>query len=124
MKFLKPALSILFCCWLLVGCESLGIRDPFLYDQVPPDVKAEPRLVALPPPVSQTTPWPRLGDVPFKPHDFSTKPVYDHYMSELEFDRAESQTARTQLESESPALPADAALPQGALLAPPQLPKE
>ena len=128
MKFpvFTPFILVMLSVLALAGCDSLGLRDPFLADQVPPEVKAEPRLVATPSAPVSTQTWPRLGDVPFKPKDFSPQPVYEHYMNELEYNRAESEAARKQVEAASP-LPPDAA-PQnpatsGPLLMPPQLPQ-
>ncbi|MGB9153090.1 MAG: hypothetical protein WCD70_08400 [Alphaproteobacteria bacterium] len=130
MKFLilTPSILVLSCALMLMGCDSVKLRNPFLDDQVPPEAKAEPRLVTTPPPPSPTDAktWPRLVDVPFKPKDFSPQPAYTHYMDELEYDRAESETAKKQVVDESPALP-DAAPPNvvstGPRLMPPQLPQ-
>ena len=108
MKFPVFTLSILAlsCALILAGCDSLELRNPFLPDQVPPEAKAEPRLVETPSPSdNQPQTWPRLGDVPFKPKDFSPKPAYDHYMDELEYDRAESEAAKKRVGDESPTLP-------------------
>ena len=107
----------------MAGCETLGVRDVTLPDQVPAAVKAEPMLVEKAPPAAADQPWPRLGDVPFKPKDFSPKPVYDHYMNEMEFHRAEAQAAQRKAIAEDPTLPADENVPQGALLLPPQMPQ-
>ncbi len=62
------------------------------------------------PPVDNDATWPLLADVPFKPSDFSPKPVYDHYMNELEYHRAEGETAKEKAEANDPSVPDDAAL--------------
>jgi hypothetical protein len=125
-KFFTSSIVFLSCTLVLAGCDSLGLHNPFATDQVPDEVKAEPRLVTTPPPVTPKDGWRRLGDVPVKPRDFSPKPTYDHYMDELEYHRAQSEAVKKQVEDESPALP-DAApqnsAPQGATLSPPQLPQ-
>jgi hypothetical protein len=142
MKFLifTPPIVFVSCALILAGCDSLGLRDPLRSDQVPDAVKAEPRLVATPPdaPSAMSSPavWPRLGDVPFKPKDFSPKPAYTHYMDELEYHRAEAEAAKKKVEDESPVPPdaesPDVASPTGVLpkaasqdefLVPPQLPQ-
>ena len=125
MKFLLFASSILFTSSLfLVGCDSLGLPDVTRHDEVPAQVKAQPRLVESPPPEMENAPWPRLGDVPFMPHDFSPKPVYGHYMNELEYDRAVAEDARDKLEQENAHTPDASSGVQTAPLAPPHMPAE
>jgi hypothetical protein len=122
MKINLIASSILLTtCILLAGCGSLGLPDLSRVDNVPPEVKAEPRLVETAPPLTGNETWPRLGDVPFKPEDFSPKPVYDHYMNELEYDRAVGDDAKDKLEQQSPV--PDAAAPVTEVTSHP-LPKE
>jgi hypothetical protein len=119
MKFRSLASSILLmAAFLLAGCDSLGLPDVTRHDEVPADVKAAPRLVESPPADVDSEAWPRLGDVPFKPHDFSPQPVYGHYMNELEYDRAVAADAKEKAGEEAPA--SDMSAP----LAAPQLPKE
>jgi len=89
-------------CVLLMGCDSLGLPNLTHHDEVPAEAKAVPRLVEVPPATTQDMAWPRLGDVPFKPKDFSTKPVYEHYIDELEFHRAEAEEAKKQAEEHTP----------------------
>jgi hypothetical protein len=102
MKFFSPASPILLAsCILLSGCGSLGLPDFTRHDEVPLEAKAGPRLVETPPPLTGNEAWPRLGDVPFKPETFSPKPVYDHYMNELEYDRAVGADAKGKLEGQS-----------------------
>ena len=106
MKFAPFALSIALVCaaLFLSGCEMGVIPDITRYDYVPPEVKAQPRLVETPPPLSPDQAWPRLGDVPFKPKDFSPKPVYLHYMDELDFERVEAQDAKKKAEEAAPGI--------------------
>jgi hypothetical protein len=105
----------------LVACESLGIRNLLADDQVPQAVKDEPRVVVSPPAAEEKPQWPRLGDVPSKPKDFSPKPVYDHYMDELAYDRDDAQATKKEIESETNATEqTPAAIPP----APPQFPQK
>jgi len=122
MKIFPFASSIVFIlCFLLAACDSIHVPDVTGHDEVPPAVKAEPRLVEQPPPLTGNEPWPRLGDVPFKPKDFSTQPVYNHYMNELEYDRGEADAAKQKVRDESSA---SGTTSPGPFLVPPQLPKE
>lgn len=114
MKFLilTPPIACIICLCLiaaLTGCDSLDLRNPFLPDQVPPEVRAEPRLVGTPDSMPVTNTYPRLADVPFKPKDFSPPPVYTHYMDQLEYERAEGDVEKAHVEAESPASPEDTA---------------
>jgi len=116
MKFFCRASSIArLTALFLSACDSLGIRDILAPDQVPQMAKDEPRIVAAPPPVAPETPWPRLGDVPFKPNDFSTKPVYDHYMDELTDDRIGAEADKKEVDQAPVFSPVNG-------LTPPQLP--
>jgi len=119
---------------LLVGCDSLGMRNYLAADQVPQSAKDQPRLVESPPTPTGNEAWPQLGDVPSKPNDFSPKPVYDHYMDELAYDRGEAQSQKKEIENEdvvngmasssqssTPQMPsATQNTPQGNTLVPPQ----
>ncbi|MDR3425165.1 MAG: hypothetical protein P4M13_08895 [Alphaproteobacteria bacterium] len=100
----------MLCLFLVTGCDTLGLPDLTRHDEVPSAVKAEPRLVETPPPVTEESPWPRLGDVPFKPKDFSPTPVYNHYMSQLEYDRAEAAAAKKKALADDPEV--DSVAPQ------------
>ena len=111
--------------FLLAGCDSLGLPNLLRHDEVPPEIKAAPRLVEVPSPSAEDQAWPRLGDVPFKPKDFSPKPVYDQDMDELEFHRDEAEAAKRKALAEDPTL-GDAA-PQNNQTStplPPRFPKE
>jgi hypothetical protein len=128
MKITIRASSIVFlpCFFLLAGCGGIYVPNVFGHDEVPDEIKAQPRLVEAPTPQADDTEWPRLGDVPFKPKDFSPKPVYDHYMNELEYHRSEAETAKNSALANDPALD-DAALQNNQAplsLRPPRFPKE
>jgi hypothetical protein len=110
----------------------LGLPNFLRHDEVPAEAKAAPRIVETPPPLTGDEAWPRLGDVPFKPETFSPKPVYDHYMNELEYQRAIGRDAQQKLESYAPERAVlDNEIPGASPLTPvplpltaPQLPKE
>jgi hypothetical protein len=126
MKFLTSAPSILLALLLLTGCDSLNIPNPLRHDQVPDPIKEQPLIVEKAPPVPAKTPWPLLGEVPTRPKDFSPKPVYDHYMDELEYERDEDQQEQKNVESAPPPILLDTSTttPINSSLNPPQFPKE
>jgi hypothetical protein len=69
----------------------------FSGDEVPEGAINAPRLVAGPTPeeaADQT--WPRLGDVPSKPDDFSTPTNINQSMTEMETARADAAISREQ----------------------------
>jgi hypothetical protein len=103
VTFLRGFGKMLLVLSFLAGCTSLGTRDYFANDQVPQSAKDEPRLVASPPPITGNEPWPLLGQVPSNPKDFSPKPVYDHYMDELAYDKIAAQAEKREVESEDAA---------------------
>lgn len=94
-------MTVLLIILPLAACESLKVPKFFADDQVPQLIKDEPRLVSSPLPTTEKQSWPRLGDVPSKPKDFSTKPVYDHDMDELAADREDAQATKKGIASET-----------------------
>jgi hypothetical protein len=129
---LAPSIMCFLSLLCLSGCDSLGLRDLFAQDQVPPAVKSEPMLVSTIPPTTKEQTWPRLGDVPFKPKDFSPQIVNDHYMNELEYHRDEAVVAKSQAAQEdidmtssvsSNPISSNVKIPSQALH-PPQLPQQ
>ncbi len=91
----KPYAPLFLACLCMIacftGCDQLEMRDVLAPDQVPPKVRAAPRLVETPPPIAEQAPWPRLGDVPFRPKDFSTKQDDQKDMDELSADRVQGE---------------------------------
>ena len=92
----------LFGLLLLTGCDSFDSIRLFHHDEVSPEARAAPRLVPSAPPSTDETPWPRLGDVPFKPQDFSTKPVYEQDMIDLAAERDAAAEAKKRVQGEAP----------------------
>ncbi len=101
------------CFFLLGGCasiENVYIPNVFGDDEVPEEVKAQPGFIviegepeeAIEPVIidekesADGESWPRLGDVPFKPKDFTPPEEYDQTMAKMENDRAEADEARAQ----------------------------
>lgn len=84
-------LSIL-CC--IAGCDSLSIPNFFGPDQVPPEVKNAPRIVASPPLDKSDESWPRLGDVPGRPKNLTPTSEYERDVQELQQERAESEAVK------------------------------
>jgi len=118
MKITFGALSIvsLASIILLAGCESIqSIHIPNLLsseDEVPDEVKDQPRFVEIPLTPEEEAAWPRLGDVPFKPKDFSTPSAYNKTMNELKQDRVEAEAAKNNVLSENYAPVSAAGAPQ------------
>lgn len=85
MKISVGASSIvsLMCFFLLAGCENLHVPNFFGYDEVPDSVKEQPRFVEVPSSPVEGEGWPRLGDVPFKPADFSSEESYGRSIQEM-----------------------------------------
>jgi hypothetical protein len=83
----------LLCFFLLTGCENFHVPNVFGEDEVPDEIKDQPRFIEIPASEEEKG-WPRLGDVPFKPKDFSPKTTYEDSMSELERNRLEAVEAR------------------------------
>jgi len=71
----------------------------FSGSEVPQDVLNEPRLVAKPATEDlHAVPWPRLGDVPAMPKDFSPQPVLDQTVTEMHNERSENERIRNDYE--------------------------
>ncbi len=112
MKNMKRASSIMIpvmSFFLLAGCESLGIPNIFGEDEVPEEVKARPSVLAPPVFAKQQT-WPRLGDVPSKPKDFTQPQNYNKSMDELESQRRDAEAAKGNTFGSGNAAPRDVPL--------------
>jgi hypothetical protein len=75
---------------VLTSCGMVDDNDlPHVFsgNEVPPEVLAEPRVVTTPSKPVDTT-WQRLGDMPFKPKNFTPQPTVDAAKRELENNRA------------------------------------
>jgi len=94
MKFFASSIVVLASFFLLCGCESIYIPNFFGDDEVPDEVKEQPRFVEIPMTEEEAKTWPRLGDVPSKPKDFSPKPVYEKSMDDLALERLAAEQAR------------------------------
>jgi hypothetical protein len=93
--------SVLLVCGaalLLGGCGLFGEGE------VPQDVLNAPRLVATPAPgTAENATWPRLGDIPAKPADFTPPAVNHSLQQEMENDRSEANAIRQRVENPPPA---------------------
>ncbi|MFA5040844.1 MAG: hypothetical protein WC464_04330 [Bdellovibrionales bacterium] len=127
MKNLFGASSIVYFMsfFLLVGCESISsIHIPnFLgEDEVPDDVKNQSRFVEVEDDREDNKEWPRLGDVPFKPKDFTPKAEYNQSMTELDNQREEAEALKRLVIENDPdtqySVPLDGETPR--VLMPPQ----
>jgi hypothetical protein len=64
-------------------------------NEVPEGAINAPRLVAQPTPEDQANQsWPRLGDVPSKPNDFSTPGAISQSVTDMENSRTVAATVR------------------------------
>jgi len=93
---LLTTIALLAMSGLLAGCDDMDLSTPHVFgasnSEVPPEVLAEPRLVSTPPTnIAYDKSWPRLGDVPAKPRDFSSQDDIDTAMKEMQTDRTEGQ---------------------------------
>ena len=112
----------------LAGCDRANTPQIF-GSEVPEGALNAPRLVAVPS-SSPKTSWPRLGDVPSKPTDFSPPAAIGAASAKLQDDRAEGEELRARVEQETEGMtplqnaaeiPAEAPASTPALV-PPQLP--
>ena len=104
MKFpRKSAEKICFASLLLAlaGCDDIDASLPHAFggNEVPPEVLAEPRAVQVPSGSVAPT-WQRLGDVPFKPKDFTPQPMIDASKKEMQTDRAQAEAMQQQYEDQ------------------------
>src|SRR5262249_30577579 len=77
----------------ITGCSSLP--HVFGDSEVPEGALNAPRLVARPSQQeAEEQTWPRLGDVPSKPNDFSTPSMINRSMTEMENGRAAAANVR------------------------------
>ncbi|MDX2027799.1 MAG: hypothetical protein SFW62_04115 [Alphaproteobacteria bacterium] len=81
---------------LLGGCDGPHIFDG---NEVPLELRTAPRVVTTPSPEEiENTSWPRLGDVPSKPKNFTAQPLVDQTRLEMQNNRAEAERLRQQAE--------------------------
>lgn len=95
--------------FLVAGCDSVHVPNLLGPDEVPDEVKAQPRAVQTYVLPAENEKWPRLGDVPFKPKDFTPKAVSEQEIRELEQARSEAEAARLGALQKAPPQP-DAAV--------------
>jgi hypothetical protein len=87
---------------ILAACSDTDITLPEVFggSEVPAESLNEPRLVAQPEPNTLTDKsWPRLGDVPSKPTNFSSHEAIQKTMQEMEDDRAEGRQLKDEYEN-------------------------
>lgn len=92
----------------LTSCGGADIKLPKVFgdSEVPPEVLQEPRPVPVPPPpAAEPEVWPRLGDVPPRPKDFTPQPVINAAKSEMERDREAAERLQQDYQAAPPALP-------------------
>ena len=87
----------------LTACSDQNAKMPDVFSgiEVPDDVLNEPRLVAAPTQADLANKsYPRLGDVPSKPTDFSKPDVIDRERDEMVSERKAGQEARIDMENQ------------------------
>lgn len=89
------AATCAFAGLALASCSDNGpstLPHVFSGIEVPQEVLSQPRVVTEPAQKDlSSAPFPRLGDVPSKPETFSPQPVIDQAVSEMQYERAQSQ---------------------------------
>jgi hypothetical protein len=88
-----PFLAVLF----IAGCADNVLDLPVVFggNEVPSDVMGAPRLVTGPSSENAGTPgWPRVGDVPKRPKNFTPQPMIDQSKQELIDDRKGGEAIR------------------------------
>jgi hypothetical protein len=119
MKFKRKSAFIMwaagcFFSLILSACSYLGIDAPHIVgdNEVPPAMLKAPRLVATPSAddVANQS-WPRLGDVPSKPNDFSSQQSINQTRAQMERDRAEAHIIEQQYQNPPPLIPPPAIQP-------------
>jgi hypothetical protein len=90
----------------LASCSDSEIKLPKVFggSEVPQEVLDEPRVVPVPSPQNQAT-WPRLGDVPTMPRDFSPQPTINAARREMQSDRSDAERLQQDYAAAPPALP-------------------
>jgi hypothetical protein len=89
----------------LASCGDARLPKVFGGSEVPSEVLNEPRAVPAPPPQTGPTVWPRLGDVPSKPKDFTPQLTIDAAKQEMQNDRADAERLQQDYQATPPALP-------------------
>jgi hypothetical protein len=94
---------------MLASCGDSDVKLPHVFsgNEVPSNVMAEPRLVPVPPPDLNAA-YPRLGDVPPLPKDFTPPPLIAATKREMEYDRDTAKIRQQQYEAAPPVLPSNA----------------
>ncbi len=87
----------------LAACsDTINWPHVFSGNEVPPAVINQPRVVETPPPDAVANkPWPRLGDVPAKPNNFTAAPLIDATKDEMTNDRAAAADIRQRYDNPS-----------------------
>jgi len=86
----------MLACLALAGCDSINWPHIYGPDEIPQSVRDEPRAVPSPPPEPSDESYPRLGDVPSKPKDFTPAAEIDQTKQQMENDRVEGEALRRQ----------------------------
>ena len=104
------------------GCSTMSnVRVPHIFgaNEVPPDVISTPRLVeTAPSDETQQESWPRLGDVPSKPTNFTGPVLVTETKAEMNGDRLAAQAVKRDYEASGAAITAGQLPPDSQTRAP------
>ena len=108
----SPSASVFFVIslmsvFLLAACGETDIKLPKVFgdSEVPSEVLNAPRVVPAPPQATEARTWPRLGDVPSRPKDFTPQATIDAAKAEMESDRADAQQRQQEYQAAPPVVP-------------------
>lgn len=89
-------LSLAACLAILGACDKVNWPHVYGPDEVPQSVRDAPRPIESPPPAGPDAPFPRLGDVPSHPKNFTPPAEIDKTKQQMDEDRDEAQRLREQ----------------------------
>jgi len=104
MKFFcKKSIGLGWLFLTLAGCESMDLPHVFGDNEVPADVKSQPRLVtSVSPDVVNSMSWQRLGDVPNAPKDFTSQALISQTMQQMRDERDEAKKIQQAVDAPPP----------------------
>jgi hypothetical protein len=95
------------CLILLVitSCDQMQYEPPHVFggSEVPDETLNQPRLVTTPTADAMANlTWPRLGDVPAKPTNFTPQPILNQSVREMETNRDEGRHFKDEVDNPLP----------------------
>lgn len=96
---LKSAFIITACVGFLAACDNIHWPHVYGPDEVPADVRDAPRPIPTAQHAPEGTPFPRLGDVPSHPKDFTPDATIDQTKQQMEDDRDEANAIKQKVQT-------------------------